>query len=166
MLSIEEYVVNSNPKGADDFLMKWGMSAPRDRTDFYEKVKYVLANGKEEAFADIAQVPTPYRDMILQFSKPIGKHDHGHSNAGGCGCSGVNGKSNCNGCGGKCGGSSNVEGEVATTSTSPSLKTDLTNIASITNDALLKTSNKISPYVPLLTTLALGAIFVAIVVKN
>jgi hypothetical protein len=98
-----------------ELLQKYGISDPKNTHELSDKLEqlYLTATDKstiEKSFAEIH----PHKDLILAYlsenapSKTIVKVEEPLSAA--CGCSGFDSYSNCSGCGGTCGGSSNAEG--------------------------------------------------------
>ena len=111
--TIERYVAINNPNEAVGFIQKYNMPAPANGDDLVLKMRQVLQSHGEPAFRDLAEINTPYKDLLAAVNNETPKV----SNA--CGCSGADGSSsacgsysNCNGdkaC--KCNCASNANGE-------------------------------------------------------
>ncbi len=100
---------------ARELLQKHGISDPTNTHELSDKLEALYLGSQDRAsiekeFAEIH----PHKDLILTYlssnapSKTIVKVEEPLSAA--CGCSGFDNYSNCSGCGGTCGGSSNAEG--------------------------------------------------------
>ncbi len=110
MLSLSRYIAENNTQGAIEILNAYGVTAYANDTipQLEQKLKWVFANHREEAIYDFAK-KHPDFDLIATYLKQSGSTSKSFSNA--CGCSGFQGTSNCDGCGGKCGGKSSFDAD-------------------------------------------------------
>lgn len=137
-LSIEHYIATNNPDASQKLLEKYKIPKAIDMTDLIAKVHYVVRKNKDFAITDLANIDTPYRQLILSTIKPVVVTETKEVMSNACGCSGIDGEtsnacgcsgvdgesSNCSGCGGKCGNkSSGVDGKTEKPK-SPETKTE------------------------------------------
>lgn len=121
-ISIEQYVAVENPRAASQMLTKYGIPPATSLKDLAEKMEVVTYKYRALAFADLANIDTPYRRLILDSINTdvaVAKllPENVSNCDGGCSCkSKVEEKSNCTGCNGTCGEKkSNAEGEPSQT---------------------------------------------------
>lgn len=115
-ISIEQYVAVENPKAASQFLTKYGVPQATSLKDLADKMEVITYKYRELALADLANIDTPYRRLIMDsvntevavatlIPENVINYD------GGCSCKNKKEekKSNCSGdCGCK---KSNIEGD-------------------------------------------------------
>ncbi len=174
-LTIEHYVSTNNPNEAQKFLEKYKIPRGYNMSDLIDKVHYVTRKHKDFAFNELAQIDTPYRQLILSTVKPeiievkkevVASNACGCSGADGtsnaCGCSGADGEmSNCSGCGGTCGKAktSGADGKTEQTKpTTPETKTEVKETSKI-----VEAGGGMKEYMPLAIVglFVIGAIIVA-----
>lgn len=157
-LSIEQYIITNNPKAVHALIAKYGLPKAKNWADLERKLRFLMENKKETIVDDLRNIDTDYKALILSGVnevKPIAVEKKSNS----CGCSGFDSdeSSNCDGdskCA-KCTSASkrqyvmsNAEGDkTPTTETKPVEKSDF---------------NK---YAPVVVTVLLGGIFVALIAK-
>lgn len=107
-LSIEHYLASNNPVAVNQLLQKNGIKNQVDMLGMIKGLQYVMQKKGNQIAGDLAAIDTPYKLLILSHVPEVRE---AVSNA--CGCSHFAGEdtSNCAGCGGKCGGSSNTTGD-------------------------------------------------------
>ena len=64
-ISIEQYVAVENPKAASQFLTKYGVPQATSLKDLADKMEVVTYKYRELALADLANIDTPYRRLIM-----------------------------------------------------------------------------------------------------
>jgi hypothetical protein len=97
-ISIEHYIATNNPSELNSLLNKRGIPSAKNVPDAINKLRYVMSKEGNNALKEIAEINTPYKDLIIS---AIDKKEE-KSNA--CGCSSFNGEnnSNCDGANCKC----------------------------------------------------------------
>lgn len=115
-ISIEQYVAVENPKAASQFLTKYGVPPANSLKDLADKMEVITYKYRELALQDLATIDTPYRRLIMdsintEVAVATLMPENVSNCSGGCSCNkAVEEKSNCDGCGGTCGGKkSNID---------------------------------------------------------
>lgn len=91
---ITEIVAIAEPREINGYLNSYGLPSVNTRAQALKNVQAVCLKNGEEAFAKLALIH-PHREFILDAHKAMGKDSY----------------SNCAGCGGTCGGTSNADGD-------------------------------------------------------
>ena len=91
--SIESYVARNNPSEVILALKEMGSPDPIDKQDLLYKIHVATEKFGEKAFKRLAEIDTPYKQMILAYAAQPEKEKKSN-------CCGANGeeKSNCSGC--------------------------------------------------------------------
>ena len=84
VISIERYVASNNQDGAMNLLKKWGAPKPKNAEELVKYLEKATVKFGHTALAEMAKLQTPYHDLLFSLEDE--------------------GKSNCSGCGGTCGG--------------------------------------------------------------
>jgi hypothetical protein len=154
-IDFAHYIATNNPKAANDFVVKNGLARPKDIPELLHKMQYIMQNKKGDAFVELAQIDTPYKRLLQDFSE---------NKSGACGCSGVSSfdgeeKSNCSGCTKK----SSADGvtDITTTDTATHPTTGISLI-----NPLKTAESGLEKHLPLITVAVLAGVLGYLIAKK
>jgi hypothetical protein len=144
-ISIEHYIATNNPLELNYLLNKRGIPSAKNVPDAIKKLRYVMTKEGNNVLKEIAEINTPYRDLILS---AIDKKEE-KSNA--CGCSSFNGEtfSNCEG--GNCKCKSNFDDDGKSDDSKKNIKSN---------------EDKIEKFIPYVAVGLLLIVTTAVLIKN
>lgn len=147
MISIEQYIAENSPRSAQGILAKYNIPAGQSIPDLTRKLRFALSKFGTQAAGDLAMIDTPYKQLIVSGSEK-------RSNA--CGCSGADGSehSNCS-----------DKPDCGCKDSETLVMTEEEDKSSTINDQVKNLSNKVSPYVPIITITVLGIVLIKMVMK-